>query len=302
MSWRQCAEPECLEQKGDVELLIRSREKDLGGFSVRRVLPASSRLMVGPYIFFDQMGPARFPVGDGVDVRPHPHTGISTVTWLFEGEIMHRDSLGYTQPIRPGAVNLMTAGRGIVHSERTAPEERARGATLHGIQLWLALPAELQETTPAFTHYQRETIPMVETEGARISVIMGEAYGVRSPVEILSPTLYAEILFPGPAECSLPDAYQERAVYVVEGGITVDDCAITVGEMAVIRPGARAVIRADGHARAMVIGGAAYPEARTIWWNFVSTSSDRIEQAKQDWSNGRFAGVPGETEFIPLPD
>jgi len=302
VTWQPCDDPDCLAQAGDVELLIRPHEKDLGGFSVRRALPAQEQRMVGPYIFFDHMGPARFPVGQGVDVRPHPHIGISTVTWLFDGEIMHRDSLGYCQPIRPGAVNFMTAGSGIVHSERTSPEERERGAVLHGIQLWLALPKELQESAPAFTHYPAETIPVVNGTGSQVSVVIGEAYGVRSPVEALSSTFYGEVVFSKAAELRVPDNYEERAVYVVEGEVGIGGCTISAGEMAVIRREANTHLRTNGPARVMLIGGASYPENRTIWWNFVSTSKERIERAKQDWLVGQFPKVPGETEFIPLPE
>ncbi len=301
MSWHPCNEPDCIERSDEVELLIRPHEKDLGGFTVRRALPAKARRMVGPYIFFDHMGPARFPLGEGVDVRPHPHIGISTVTWLFDGEIIHRDSLGYHQPIQPGAVNFMTAGRGIVHSERTSPVERERGAALHGIQLWLALPAELQEIAPAFNHYLAEAIPVAESLEPRVTVIIGEVYGTRSPVEVLSSTLYVEALFSEPSQLILPDDYEERAVYLVEGELMIGDCKLEAGEMAVIRPGAIATIRSGGPARAMLIGGQSYPEKRTIWWNFVSSSKERIEEAKRDWSEGRFESVPGETEFIPLP-
>lgn len=302
MTWLPCDEPDCLEQAGDVERLIRPHEKDLGGFSVRRVLPAREHHMVGPFIFFDHMGPARFPVGEGVDVRPHPHIGISAVTWLFDGEIMHRDSLGYQQPIRPGAVNFMTAGGGIVHSERTPPEQREHGAALHGIQLWLALPRELQETAPAFTHYPADTIPVVNGQGSRVSVVIGEAYGVRSPVEALSPTFYGEAVFSAATELRIPDSYEERAVYVVEGDVGIGGCAISATEMAVIRRDANAILKTNGPARVMLIGGASYPEDRTIWWNFVSTSKERIEKAKRDWVEGQFPKVPGETEFIPLPE
>ena len=302
MSWQPCNEPDCIERSDEVELLIRPHEKDLGGFTVRRALPAKVRRMVGPYIFFDHMGPARFPIGEGVDVRPHPHIGISTVTWLFDGEIIHRDSLGFHQPIQPGAVNFMTAGRGIVHSERTSPVERERGAMLHGIQLWLALPAELQEIAPAFTHYPAETIPVAESLEPRVTVIIGEAYGARSPVETLSSTLYVEALFSEPSQLLLPDNYEERAVYLVEGELMIGDCKLETGEMAVIRPSASATIRSDGPARAMLIGGQSYPESRTIWWNFVSSSKERIEEAKRDWSEGRFGSVPGEIELIPLPE
>jgi redox-sensitive bicupin YhaK (pirin superfamily) len=302
MSVRKCHEPQCLEGTREVKLLVRSRERDLGGFSVRRVLPNAKRRMVGPYIFFDHMGPSRFAVGEGIDVRPHPHIGISTVTWLFDGEIMHRDSLASVQPIRPGAVNFMTAGSGIVHSERTGPQERAKGAALHGIQLWLALPAELQETAPAFTHYPADSIPATEVGAVKVSVIVGEAFGLVSPVATPWPTLYGEALFAGASDLRLPDGYEERALYVVDGSVGIGDQTVAAGEMAVLRAGAAPVVRAEGPARAMLLGGAAYPEQRTIWWNFVSTSPERIEQAKQDWAQGRFARVPGDDEFIPLPE
>ena len=302
MSWQPCNEPDCAARSDDIEMLIRPRRKDLGGFSVRRALPAEQRRMVGPYVFFDHIGPARFPAGEGIDVRPHPHIGIATVTWLFDGEIVHRDSLGFDQAIRPGAVNLMTAGRGIVHSERTAPEEKAHGAALHGIQLWLALPADRQEIAPAFVHYPAEAIPVADSADPRLTVIMGTAYGVRSPVETLWPTLYAEALFSAPGEIVLPDGYAERAVYMVEGDAGIGNCRVAAGEIAVIRPGAAATLRSDGPARAMLIGGEPFPEKRTLWWNFVSTSPDRIEQAKRDWRAGRFDPVPGDDEFIPLPE
>ena len=302
MSVRKCHEPQCLEGTSEVELLVRSRERDLGGFSVRRVLPNAKRRMVGPYIFFDHMGPSHFAIGEGIDVRPHPHIGISTVTWLFAGEIMHRDSLASVQPIRPGAVNYMTAGRGIVHSERTPPHERAKGSALHGIQLWLALPAELQETAPAFTHYPTETIPSTEVGGVKLSVIIGEAFGLTSPVATAWPTLYGEALVTGASDLTLPDGYEERALYVVDGSVRIGDQTIAAGEMAVLRPGAAVKVRADGPARVMMIGGAPFPEERTIWWNFVSTSPERIELAKRDWTQSRFDPVPGDDEFIPLPE
>jgi len=301
MSVRQCHEPLSLEQAGDIEVLIHSRERDLGGFTVRRVLPSAERRMVGPYIFFDHMGPSRFPIGEGVDVRPHPHIGISTVTWLFDGEIMHRDSLESVQAIRPGAVNYMTAGRGIVHSERTPPEQRAQGASLHGIQLWLALPADLQETAPAFTHYPAETIPRATVGGVTVSVIIGDAFGLRSPVVTTWPTLYGEALFVGASELELPAEVEARGVYLVEGAVEIGDQHLETGEMAVLEPGVPVNVRAEGPARAMLIGGAPFPEERTIWWNFVSTAPDRIEQAKRDWKSGRFPAVPGDDDFIPLP-
>ena len=295
-------EPECTDRADEVELLIRPRDRDLDGLKIRRLLPSAKRRLVGPYVFFDHFGPVRFPAGQGIDVRPHPHIGLATVTYLFTGEIMHRDSLGCVQAIRPGAVNLMVAGRGIVHSERTPPERRQEGAELHGIQLWLALPAALEETDPAFTHYPAADIPMVEGKGSRISVIMGEAFGACSPVRTLTPTLYVEALFAEPGRLDLPASRSERAVYLVEGRAALGTCLLEPGTMAVIRPGAEVSIEAEGPARAMLIGGEPLPEKRTIWWNFVSTSKDRIEKAKRDWRGGRFDQVPGETELTPLPD
>ena len=285
-----------------VERIIRAEEKNLGGFTVRRTLPAEGRRMVGPFVFFDHFGPVRFPPGEGVDVRPHPHIGISTVTWLVEGAITHRDSLGSHLPIRPGAVGLMTSGRGIAHSERTSTEEKARGAKLHGIQLWLALPAALEECAPAFAHHEPDAIPLAASSNPQIKVIIGEAYGVRSPVAFPSPTLYGELLFAEAGEAALPEGYEERAVYLMEGELTLDGMQLSPGDMAVVRPGAEAGLEAAGPARAMLLGGAPYPEPRTLWWNFVSTSKERIEQAKRDWKAGRFDPVPEETEFIPLPE
>ena len=301
MSIQPCNEPTCVERSDGVELLIRSHEKDLGEFTVRRSLPSARQRMVGPYVFFDHMGPAQFPVGQGVAVRPHPHIGIATVTFLFDGEIMHRDSLGYVQPIRPGAVNFMTAGRGIVHSERTPPELLQSGAGLHGIQLWLALPAEYEEVDPAFVHYPAEDIPVTQEFGPKVTVIMGEAYGIRSPVANLSPTLYVEVLFSGAGQLTLPDGYTERAVYVVEGKVFIGDCALTSGDMAVIQTGAVVSMQTSVAAKIMIIGGEPFPEKRYVWWNFVSSSDERIEQAKQQWKEGGFVQVPGETEYIPLP-
>ncbi|MDA9982839.1 pirin family protein [Gammaproteobacteria bacterium] len=302
MSIQPCNEPNCIEHSDDIELLIKSHEKDLGEFTVRRSLPSARRRMVGPYVFFDHMGPSPFSVGQGVAVRPHPHIGIATVTFLFDGEIMHRDSLGYVQPIRPGAVNFMTAGRGIVHSERTSPELMHSGSRLHGIQLWLALPAEYEEVDPAFVHYPAEDIPVTHDFGPLVTVIMGEAYGIRSPVVTLSPTLYVEALFSEAGQLELPGGYTERAVYVVEGEVFIEGCSLTTGNMAVIRTGALVSIQSNLAARVMIIGGEPFPEKRNIWWNFVSTSPERIEQAKQQWKERCFDQVPGETEFIPLPD
>ncbi|MFC1681509.1 pirin family protein [Pseudomonadota bacterium] len=302
MSTQPCNEPDCFERSDTVELLIRSGEKDLGEFTVRRSLPSRARPMLGPYIFFDHMGPARFPVGQGVAVRPHPHIGIATVTFLFEGEILHRDSLGYVQPILPGAVNLMTAGRGIVHSERTPPEQLASGAGLHGIQLWLALPAELEEADPSFVHYPAGDIPLAIARDVQVTVIIGEAYGLRSPVETASPTLYVQALFSDGGVLSLPEEYTERAVYVVDGEVSIGECSLNPGDMAVLRHGSPVSLQTKAPARVMIIGGDPHPEKRHIWWNFVSTSAGRIDRARRDWKEGRFPKVPGENEFIPLPD
>jgi redox-sensitive bicupin YhaK (pirin superfamily) len=285
-----------------IEAVIVPRARDLGGFSVRRALPAAGKQMVGPFIFFDQMGPAEFLLGQGVDVRPHPHIGLSTVTYLFDGEIMHRDSLGVVQPIRPGEVNLMTAGRGIVHSERTAPEERALGPKLYGIQTWLALPASHEERDPGFVHHGRGDLPVVDGEGKRVRLILGSLYGETSPVRTPWDTFYAEaVLAPG-AILPLDAAYDERAIYVVAGAIDIAGDIFEAGRLLVFRPGDRISVLAVSQARLMLLGGDPMDGPRHIWWNFVSSRQERIEMAKADWRAGRFAGVPQEDEFIPLPE
>ena len=295
-------EPECDGAAGaSVELRIEPREKDLGGFTVRRVLPAADRRMIGPFIFFDHMGPAEFPPGEGIQVRPHPHIGLATVTYLFEGEIMHRDSLGSVQPIRAGAVNLMTAGRGIVHSERATEGGLKTRTRLHGIQSWMALPSDHEEDEPAFLHYPAADLPEFERDGALVRVIIGEAWGNRSPVEVLVPMLYLECRLRKGVQLTLPDSYRELATYVVGGEVSIDGQAYGDGTMAVAKAGATLRLHANADSRVMVIGGDPVGE-RHIWWNFVSSSKERIEQAKADWKNGRFDPVPGETEFIPLPE
>lgn len=269
---------------------------------VRRALPSGKRMMVGPFIFFDQMGPVHFTDGRGLDVRPHPHIGLATVTYLFAGEILHRDSLGYVQPIRPGEVNWMTAGRGIVHSERTSPEVRARGGALHGIQVWVALPKEAEEAEPSFVHHGSEELPVFEEPGATTRLIVGTMHGTASPVQVFSSMFYADVVMQEGARIQLTDEHEERAFYVVEGTIEIGHGRIESGQLAVARASKSLVLRALTPARIMLLGGAAADGPRHIWWNFVSSSLERIHQAKQDWIDNRFDMVPGETEFIPAPE
>ena len=285
-----------------VELVLKPRSRDLGGFSVRRVLPSGERQMIGPFIFFDHMGPVEFSSGEGVDVRPHPHVCLATVTYLFEGEIIHRDSLGYEQAIRPGAVNWMTAGRGIVHSERTSQERRRAKHRLHGIQSWVALPREHEEVAPSFVHHSADSLPRIEEAGRRIVLIAGEAFGERSPVTTLSETLYAEVDLTAGAAFELPEGIEERGVYLVDGGLAVEGVTYEAGSLLVFASGAAPELRAAGEAKLMLLGGAPLPEKRLIWWNFVTSTEARMAQAKQDWKEGRFEKVPGEDEFIPLPE
>ncbi len=286
-----------------VEQVIVPRARDLGGFEVRRALPSAARQMVGPFIFFDQMGPAEFLLTGGIDVRPHPHIGLATVTYLFEGEILHRDSLGTALPIRPGALNLMTAGRGIVHSERETTEAKGRARRMFGIQAWAALPKENEEDQPAFAHFGVEDLPRIEGEGKRVRLIMGEAYGRRSPAEFPHPSFYAEaVLAPGAVLPIDPD-YDERAIYVASGEIDIAGVRFGAGQLLVLRPGDRISVLGLSHARMMLLGGEPMDGPRHIWWNFVSSSKDRIEAAKADWRAGRYPLVPGdEKEHIPLPD
>lgn len=283
-----------------IELTIQPKTRDLGEFSVRRALPDRRRQRVGPFIFFDHMGPATFPPGTGVNVRSHPHIGLATITYLFDGEILHRDSLGYVQPIRPGAVNWMTAGRGIVHSEKVTDETLASGQFLHGIQTWVALPAEREGIEPRFEHYPEARIPRVSRDGADITVIIGEAYGECSPVQTESETLYLECRLAPGAALTLPET-EELAVYVVDGEVRIGDDTVTAGSLAVTTPDAIVELRADVAAHAMVCGGASLDGERFIEWNFVSSSREKIERAKEDWTARRFDEVPGEEDFIPLP-
>lgn len=284
-----------------VEMLLQARDKDLGGFSVRRVLPAAKRRMVGPWIFFDHIGPADFPPGQGITVRPHPHINLATVTYLFEGEILHRDSLGSVQPIVPGDINLMVAGRGIVHSERERPEVTASAHRLHGLQLWLALPEADEEIEPAFHHYPSADIPVRTIDGVPLRVMMGSAYGVTSPVRTFADTLYVEARLEA-GQCLALTKAPERALYVVSGALRLGGRILPEHSMAVLSPASNVVVEADTDARIALIGGESVGE-RFIDWNFVSSRKERIEQARADWRAGRYPLVPGdEDEFIPLPD
>ena len=285
-----------------IATLVESRARDLGGLAVRRVLPAFPQRMVGPFIFLDHMGPARFEAGQGVDVRPHPHIGLATVTYLFAGCLLHRDSLGAVQLIRPGDVNWMTAGRGIVHSERSPPDMRVVPHVLHGIQSWIALPRAFEETEPSFDHHPGATLPVVRREGATLRVIAGHAYDVYSPVRVYGDTLYVAIELRAGAQVPIPAEHAERAVYLVEGLARLDGTALNPGSLAVLTPGEAATLEAIEPCRAMLLGGAHADAERHIWWNFVSSRRERIEQAKSDWAAARFGPVPGETESIPLPE
>lgn len=299
MSYSEAPGPLCRERSGAVALRIEPVERDLGDFSVRRVLPSAERRSVGPFVFFDHMGPAEFPAGKGIQVRPHPHIGLATVTYLFEGEIMHRDSLGYVQAIAPGAVNLMTAGRGIVHSER-AGRDLDDVSRLHGIQSWMALPLEHEDTAPEFVHYDAGRLPEIAVGKARVRVIIGEAFGATSPVAVRSRMLYLDCRLPAGAVLALPPDEEELACYVVEGEIRIDGEDCPAGVMAVAAPGARLRLDAVSGGRVMVLGGTPVGR-RYVWWNFVASSRERIERAKEDWTAGRFGKVPGDDEFIPLP-
>ena len=285
-----------------VTTVIEPRDRDLGGFSVRRVLPAARLRSVGPFVFFDHMGPATFPSGKGVDVRPHPHIGLATVTYLFEGEIVHRDSLGFVQPIRPGDVNWMTAGRGIVHSERSSPEARVEEHRLHGIQTWVGLPQADEEAEPSFIHHPGETLPEIDQGDTTMRLIVGSAYGETSPAKTFSEMFYLDAPLRAGATITLPDDHEERAVYVAGGAVAIEGETFTTGQMANLAPSVQVAVEAIDESRVMLLGGEPMDGPRHMWWNFVSSSKERIEQAKEDWKSGRFDPVPGETEFIPLPE
>jgi redox-sensitive bicupin YhaK (pirin superfamily) len=284
---------------GEIETVIVPRAHDVGGFEVHRALPAREKQMVGPFIFFDQMGPGEFLAGRGLDVRPHPHIGLATVTYLFEGSILHRDSLGTQLPILPGDVNWMTAGRGIAHSERTDAALRGQTNQLFGIQSWAALPKAQEETAPAFAHHEADSLPVLEDGGIRLRLIAGDGWGKRSPVETFWPLFYADALLAAGAVLPLPDGHEERGVFVVRGSVD----GYEAGRMLLFRAGDRmAVTAGPAGARVLLLGGAVMDGPRFIFWNFVSSSQERIEQAKADWKAKRFGAVAGDgVEFIPLP-
>ncbi len=286
---------------GTILRLIEGRPRDIG-VPVRRILPAAGHRMVGPFIFLDHMGPVAMPPGRGMDVRPHPHIGLATVTYLFEGEIEHRDSLGVVETIRPGDVNWMVAGRGIVHSERTGAELRRRGVAMNGIQSWVALPRAHEETAPSFRHHPRASLPARGAGGVALRLIAGTLLGLRSPVEVFSPTFYADLAMEGGAEFALPPEHAERAAYVADGEIAVGGDVVAAGALAVFAAGGTLALRARMPSRVMILGGAPMDGERFIWWNFVSSALERIERAKGDWAGGRFVHVPGDPEAIPLPD
>jgi redox-sensitive bicupin YhaK (pirin superfamily) len=286
----------------DMMVVLKPRVRDLGDFEVRRVLPGHPLQMVGPFIFFDHMGPLRLAAGRGMDVRPHPHIGLATVTYLFEGALLHRDSLGSTQAIRPGDVNWMTAGRGIVHSERTPAEERRAGPSLHGIQTWVALPEEAEESTPGFFHHPASTLPAFEQDGVRARVISGHAFGAVSPVKVFSPMLYAALEFSTKGRIAIPAEHEERGVYLVDGELTIGGQAALAQHLVVLPKGQSIDLASPTGARTLLLGGASLGKRRFIWWNFVSSSKARIEQAKADWEADRMGRIPGETERIPLPE
>jgi len=288
---------------GTLETVLRGHAREVDGFTVSRVLPALTRKHLGPFCFFDHLGPSELPAGRGLDVRPHPHIGLATVTYVIEGEIIHRDSLGFEQAIRPGAVNWMTSGRGIAHSERTSNELRQIGSRLHVAQLWVALPTAHEEMAPEFHHHPASTLPEVDVGGVRVRVLAGTAYGETSPVRTFSPLFYAEAAITAGGSLSLPEGHEERGVYVLSGALSHDEQPIEERALALFQAGGAPSVRAEVNSRVLLLGGAPPDGPRYIEWNFVSSSQARIEQAKRDWQAGNFPKVPGdEIEFIPLPE
>ncbi|MES2489836.1 MAG: pirin family protein [Pseudomonadota bacterium] len=285
-----------------IELLIEPRTQDLGGFTVRRLLPYVKRRHVGPFVFLDHMGPAQFAPGHGIDVRPHPHIGLATVTYLYEGAITHRDSLGTELVIRPGDVNWMIAGTGIAHSERTPPDLRASGSALHGLQMWVALPLDKEDCAPDFQHCPAATLPVFSQDQAQIRLIAGTLYGHQSPVRVASPLFYAEAQMADGAELTLSDEHAERAIYVINGAVEIDGQALAAGQLAVLSAGGQPKLKAKGQTLLMLLGGPPLGGERLLWWNFVASTPERIRDAQERWLAQRFDKVPGETEFIPLPE
>ncbi len=287
--------------------LFEGRVRDLGGFSVRRVLPAVEQRMVGPFVFLDHMGPVDLPPGPHINVRPHPHIGLATVTYLFSGEMLHRDSLGSLQEVHAGDVNWMTAGRGIVHSERSTPRALREGMHLHGLQSWVALPDGMKDVAPAFSHHPAATLPLIETPtGARLRIVAGEAFGRRSPVATLWPTLYVDAALPAGSRFELQAEHEERALYVASGSVRIGEDGARALQMAVLEPGVTVQVTALEDSRVMLLGGQAFAAPRHLYWNFVASSRERLDAGKRDWADqnlARFPKVPGdELEFIPLPD
>jgi len=304
MSWLPSDDPILGDKRScdALELIIVPRARDLGGFEVRRALPHGKRQMVGPFIFFDQMGPVQFLAGQGIDVRPHPHIGLATVTYLFDGRVIHRDSEGNALEITPGEMNLMTAGRGIAHSERTPGGTRHSGGPLFGIQSWIALPEAHEEIDPTFQHFGAPGLPVIEDNGLWARVIAGSAFGKTSPVGMLSEWLYAEVVLQPGASAPLDPDQEERAIYIVDGEVEIAGDRFEGPRLLIFRPGDRITVSAIRLSRLMFLGGAAMEGPRYIWWNFVSSRLERIEEAKEEWRSGRFKAVPGETEFSPLPE
>ena len=305
MSWTPCPDPILGDRDGvnAVETLIIPRAVDLGEMEVRRALPSTKRQMVGPFIFFDQMGPAEFLTDQGIDVRPHPHINLATLTYLFEGEILHRDSLGTEQTIQPGAVNWMKAGQGIVHSERTSEEKKKRGQRLFGIQTWMALPEAQEESAPEFIHFRSEDLPVFDADGIKARIIAGEAFGRKSALRTASETLYGDVELQAGCRMPIDATYEERALYTISGEIEIAGDRFQPGQLLVLRPGDAITVSARSTARFMLFGGAPMGGPRYIWWNFVSSRPERIEAAKEEWAKGRFDTVPGDEEdFIPLPE
>jgi len=303
MSWMPGAEQDVdLQCPEAVEMVIIPRTGDLGNFGVKRALPFRKKRMVGPFIFWDQMGPGEFLSGEGIDVRPHPHIGLSTVTYLFDGSLQHRDSLGTNKIIRPGAINLMSAGEGIVHSERTDENTRARPSELFGIQSWLAQPLNKESGKPSFHHEAAETVPQMNGEGKTIRLLMGAAFGLKSTVPCDWETLYADIGMDPGSKLLIEADTEERALYALTGRIEVEGQEYPPAQMLVLRPGRKVTVKALEPVRLMLLGGAAMDGPRYIWWNFVSSSKEKLEQAKEDWKNQKFPAVPGDSkEFVPLP-